>query len=318
MKIVAVEEHMFPRGLAAEAGLDLGPRAGRHADALDDVGAGRLRIMDEAGIDVQILSAALGNLVQSLEPERSVTFSRRLNDRLASAVAAHPTRFGAFAALPMSAPREAADELRRAVGELGHVGAMIHGQTRGVFLDDRSVRPVLAAASELGVPIYLHPAPPPPAVEQAYFSGLPPAIALGLATAGWGWHAECGMHVLRMVVGGVFEDLPELQVIIGHMGENLPFSLARSDAMMGSALEGTGIEIAGTVLAHVHITTCGYHTEAPLHCALSVFGPERIMFSVDHPFGDSTHAAAFLRRAVIGSADRERIAHGNAERLLRL
>ena len=318
MKIIAVEEHVFPRGLAAAAELDLGPRAGRRAAALDDVGADRLRIMDEAGVDVQVLSAALGNIIQSLEPQRSVQFSRMLNDRLTDAVAAHPTRFQAFATLPMSAPDEAADELGRAVQELGHVGAMIHGQTNGAFLDDPSVRPVLGAAERLGVPLYLHPAPPPPAVRDAYFSGLPPDIALGLSTAGWGWHAECGMHVLRMVVNGVFERFPDLQVVIGHMGENLPFSLARSQEMMSSALVGTSIGIAETVLRHVHITTCGYHTEAPLQCALTVFGAERIMFSVDHPFGDSSRATAFLRSATISPSERDKIAHGNAERLLGL
>ena len=318
MKIIAVEEHMFPRDLVAMAGLDLGPRAGRRADALDELGAERLRIMDDAGVDIQVLSAGLGGVIQSLEPERSVEVSRVLNDRLADAVAAHPTRFKAFASLPMSSPQRAVDELRRAVEELGHVGAMIHGQTNGVFLDDPSVRPILGAAELLGVPIYLHPAPPPPAVKDAYFSGLQPDIALGLSTAGWGWHAECGMHVLRMVVGGVFEDLPNLQVIVGHMGENLPFSLARSEEMMGAALEVTSIKITDTVLGHVHITTCGYHTEAPLACALTVFGADRIMFSIDHPFGDSARATAFLRSAPVSPDDKDKIAHTNAERLLRL
>ncbi len=318
MKIIAVEEHMFPRDVATAAELDLGPRAGRRADALDDVGDGRLRLMDEAGVDVQVLSAALGNVIQSLEPERSVRFSRMLNDRLTEAVAAHPTRFRAFASLPMSAPRQAADELRRAVEEHGHLGAMIHGQTNGTFLDDPSVRPVLGAAEQLGVPIYLHPAPPPPAVRDAYFSGLDPDIALGLATAGWGWHAECGMHVLRMVVGGVFERFPNLQVIVGHMGENLPFSLTRSQEMMSAPLEDTSIGITDTVLGHVHITTCGYHTEPPLACALKVFGVDRIMFSIDHPFGDSSRATDFLCATPLSSSDREKISHGNAERLLRL
>ena len=309
---------MFPRDVATAAELDLGPRAGRRAYALDEVGADRIRIMDEAGVDIQVLSAALGNVIQSLEPERSVRFSRMLNDRLTQAVAAHPTRFRAFASLPMSAPRQAAEELRRAVVQDGHLGAMIHGQTNGTFLDDPSVRPVLGAAEQLGVPIYLHPAPPPPAVRDAYFSGLESDIALGLATAGWGWHAECGMHLLRMVVGGVFERFPGLQVILGHMGENLPFSLARSEEMMSAPLEGTAIKIIDTVLGHVHITTCGYHTEAPLACALRVFGADRIMFSVDHPFGGSSRATDFLHTAPLSPAERDKISHGNAERLLRL
>ncbi|HLH66973.1 MAG TPA: amidohydrolase family protein [Solirubrobacteraceae bacterium] len=318
LRIIAVEEHAFPRDLAAAAGVDLGPRAARVADALDDLGEGRLAIMDEAGIDVQVLSGGLGGVLQGLEAHRAVECCRALNDRLAAAVTAHPNRFRALATLPMCSPEDAAQELRRSVEELGHVGAMIHGQTHGVFLDDPSVRPVLAEAERLDVPIYLHPAPPPPAVREAYFSGLSPAIALGLATAGWGWHAECGMHVLRMVVAGVFQRFPGLQVIVGHMGENLPFSLVRSDEMMRQALDAGSDGVAQTVLRHVHISTCGYHTEPPLRCALSVFGPERIMFSVDHPFGDSRSAADFLRDVPLEREVREDIAHRNAERLLRL
>lgn len=316
MRIIAVEEHAFPQDLLAEAAIDLGPRGGARQKELDDCGEGRLRVMDAAGIDVQVLSAALGNLVQQLEPARAVPVSRMMNERLAAAVAAHPDRFRAFALLPMSDPAAAASELRRAVRGLGHVGAMIHGATNGVFLDDPSVECVLSEAAALEVPIYLHPAPPPPAVREAYFSGLRPELSLALGTAGWGWHAECGMHVLRMVLGGVFERVPGLQLIVGHMGENLPFSLARADAMIGPALSPEAPGIAETVLAHVHISTCGYHTDGPLQCALSVFGPDRVMFSVDHPFSDSARATAYLRSAPVEAEMREKIAHGNAERLL--
>lgn len=316
MRVIAVEEHAFPADLLLEAGIDLGPRGGARKQELDDLGEGRLRAMDAAGVDVQILSAALGNLVQALKPVRALKISRALNDRLAAAVAAHPDRFRAFASLPMSDPMAAATELRRAVGELGHVGAMIHGPTNGTFLDDASVGCVLAEAAELGVPIYLHPAPPPEPVRDAYFAGLAPDIALALATAGWGWHAECGMHVLRMVLGGVFERIPGLQLIVGHMGENLPFSLARADAMIGPALGTSARGIADTVLTHVTVSTCGYHTDGPLRCALTVFGPDRVMFSADHPFSDSRGATEYLRSAPVDAEVREKIAHANAERLL--
>ncbi len=316
MRVIAVEEHVFPRDILATAGLDLGPRGGRRAEELDDCGAGRLQLMDAAGIDMQILSAALGNLVQQLEPDRSASVSRMLNERLAAVVTSYPERFRAFASLPMSAPSAAASELRRAVQELGHVGAMIHGPTNGMFLDHPSVECVLAEAEQLDVPIYLHPAPPPPAVREAYFTGLAPEVSLALATAGWGWHAECGMHVLRMVVAGIFERFPGLQLIVGHMGENLPFSLARADAMIGPALDASAHGIADTVLAHVHVSTCGYHTDGPLRCALEVLGSDRVMFSVDHPFSDSTPATAYLRAAPVDAEVREKIAHGNAERLL--
>jgi uncharacterized protein len=321
MRIIAVEEHVFPHDVMAAAGLELasrGPRVAQALSDLDDVGEGRLRVMDAAGVDVQVLSLAHAEAIQSLEPARAVEFARTLNDRLAEVTSAHPARFRAFAVLPMSAPERASEELRRAVEELGHIGALVNGATNGVFLDDPSVRPVLKTAEQLGVPIYLHPSPPASVVERAYFSGLQSNVALALATGGWGWHAECGMHVLRMIVNHVFQQFPDLQVVVGHMGENLPFSLARADEVLSFALNGTGAGVADTMLRNIHITTSGYTTYPPLQCALSVFGADRIMFSIDHPFSDSEHAVNAILRAPVSPADLAKITHGNAEQLLKL
>ena len=317
MRVVALEEHAFPKDVLAAANLELGSRASRRSDELDDLGEGRLRTMDEAGVDVQVLSG-VSHVVQQLAPDRSLEVSRMLNDRLADAVRRHPGRFRAFATLPMSAPDEAADELGRSVEELGFLGAMINGQTNGTFLDDPSVRPVLARAEALGVPIYLHPAAPPPAVMDAYFSGFEPAVSAALSGAGWGWHAECALHVLRMVAGGVFERHPALQLIVGHMGEGLPFSLARADEILSPLLVDHDATVAETVHRNLNITTSGYTTAAPLLCALMVLGADRIMFSVDHPFSDSVHATTFLRTAPISPDDRHKIAHANAERMFAL
>src|SRR6266851_5797374 len=188
MRMIALEEHLLPADVAAAISLDPATLQGKAA-ALDDLGEGRLQAMDAAGIDVQVLSA-LAYAVQELDPGQALDVSRDLNDRMAGAVAAHPGRFRAFATLPMCDPKASAAELTRAVEELGFIGTMIHGQTHGVFLDDRSADPVLATAERLGISVYLHPAPPPTAVRTAYFSGLEPAVAATLATAGWGWHAE--------------------------------------------------------------------------------------------------------------------------------
>lgn len=317
MRVIAIEEHMLPRDIVESAGVDLGSRAGARAAALDDLGDGRLRVMDAAGIDVQVLSA-LGYFVQDLEPVHSVRRSRELNDRLAATVARYPDRFHAFASLPMTDPSAAVDELTRCVQELGFVGAMIHGQTHGVFLDDPSVRPILRAAARLDVPIYLHPAPAPPVVQAAYYSGLPEPAAACLSTSGWGWHAECGMHVLRMVVAGVFEELPDLKVIVGHMGEGLPFHLERIENMLGPVVTGNTLTVAETLRRNLYLTTSGYNSDAPLLCALAEFGVDHVMFSVDHPFGNSATATAYLRTAPVDDGDRRKIAHGNAESLLRL
>lgn len=317
MKVIALEEHMLPADLIAAAGIDLGLRAGAKAAALDDLGEGRLRVMDEAGIDVQVLSA-LGYFVQDLDPAPSVAWSRELNDRLAKTISAHPGRFRAFASLPMRDPAKAVDELTRSVEELGFVGAMIHGQTHGVFLDHPSVRPILAAAVRLDVPVYLHPAPPPTVVADAYYADLPPDAAACLSTSGWGWHSECAMHVLRMVVAGVFEELPTLKLIVGHMGEGLPFHLDRIENMLSPVVKGQSLTVAETLRRNLYLTTSGYNTDAPLLCAIAAFGLDRIMFSVDHPFGDSLKAAAHLRSAPLAPSEREQLAHGNAEALLRL
>jgi hypothetical protein len=316
VKIIALEEHVVLSDISAKLGAAAPTWSPDWIERLDELDGPRLESMDAAGIDVQVLSF-VAHPIQGLEPSRSLALSREINDRLASAVAAHPDRFAAFATLPMSDPQTAAEELRRAIVDLGHVGAMIHGLTNGLFLDDPSFAPVLAQAQELGVPIYLHPAEPPPAVRQAYFSGLKPIVAEHLQRGGWGWHAELGLHVLRLAVSGTFERFPELQLIIGHMGEHLPFNLVRADERLSPAT-GLARSVAETIRDQVHITTSGYTTVPPLLCAMLVFGVDRILFSVDYPFSDNAEATAFLNSASISPADREKIAHGNWERLLKL
>lgn len=316
MRIIALEEHVLPADICARLGSAAPTQPPAIADLLDDVGEIRLRRMDEAGIDFQVLSF-VGHAIQELEPAAARSMAREANDRLAAAVADHPDRFGAFATLPMSDPDAAVAELQRAVSELGFLGVMVNGQTHGRFLDDPAYRPLLAAVQELDVPLYLHPAEPPPAVHEAYFGHLPAPVAQLLSTAGWGWHAELGLHVLRLAVSGTLEDCPRLRIIIGHMGENLPFSLARADERL-SPLTGLPRSVADTIRQQVHITTTGYTTAAPLLCALLVFGADRILFSVDYPFSDNAQATAFLRSAPVSPQDREKIAHGNAERVLGL
>jgi len=314
MKMIALEEHFLPTDIAIDAGID--PNSVRGLlDALSDTGEQRLRNMDEAGIDVQILSVPNAS-IQKLGNEQAAAISRELNDRMAAVVQAHSDRFGAFASLPICDPAAAADELNRAVQTLGFVGAMVAGQTNGAFLDDPTMRPILDVAERLRVPIYLHPAAPPQAVFDAYFSGLDAGVAARLSTSGWGWHAETALHVLRLAVSGTFDRFPDLQVIVGHMGENLPFSLARADEEL-TPVADLSTTVAETLQQHLWLTTSGYTTTAPLQCALSVFGAERMMFSVDYPFSDSAEAVGFLAGAPISPSDRSKIAHANAEQLLR-
>jgi predicted TIM-barrel fold metal-dependent hydrolase len=195
---------------------------------------------------------------------------------------------------------------------------LINGTTNGLFLDHPTFAPVLEAAQALNVPIYLHPAPPPPTVQDAYFSGLPEPYGFMLSIAGWGWHTETGLHALRMIVAGVFDRFPQLQIIIGHMGEDLPFSLARANGVLSRVPGSLSRPVAEYFHDHFHVTTSGYFTIPPFLCALSVVGIDRLMFSVDYPYSDNAVGRAFLDALPVAPADRDKIAHGNAERLLRV
>ena len=313
MTLIALEEHLLPADLVDQVW-----PAGTAPDTLTanlaDVGEKRLRVMDEAGIDVQVLSVTAPGS-QQVAAEHAENLSRAINDRCAQAVAAHPDRFNALATLPIQDPGAAIVEANRAITELGFCGVVINGHTQGRFLDAPEFGELLSAIEELDVPVYLHPTYPPQQVADVYFGGLPESAAT-LATAAWGWHAETGLHVLRLAAAGVFDRHPKLQIVVGHMGENLPFSLMRANAVLSKA-NPDARPVADVIRAHVHITICGYTTVPPLLCALQVFGADRIMFSSDYPFGDPVEHARFLAEAPISPADRDKIAYRNAQKLFR-
>ncbi len=321
MRLITLEEHYVAPMLKSVAALGAGapppdsPMASIQAK-LDDLGEQRLADMDAGGIDVQVLSHGAPGTEQ-LEPDQAIPLARDANDYLAGAIAAHPDRLAAFATLPTAAPREAADELERAVTELGFKGALINGHSRGEFLDDRKFWPIFERAARLEVPIYLHPTPPPPAVRDVYYGGLPPQFAQALSMAGWGWHVETGLHVLRLIVGGVFDEYPSLQMIVGHMGEALPFFLARSSRVLQQQA-GLSRPLEEYVAANLHFTTSGMFTYPPLTCLIEVVGADRVMFSVDYPYSSNAEGRDFVLGAPISDADREKLASANAERLLGL
>jgi predicted TIM-barrel fold metal-dependent hydrolase len=203
------------------------------------------------------------------------------------------------------------------VTELGFKGAIIHGHTNGRFLDHKNYWSTFEAAESLRVPLYLHPTPPTKTVFDAYYSDLDSEVADVLSTSGWGWHAETGLHALRLIVSGVFDRFPALQVVIGHMGENVPFSLARADSTLGRVTTYLNRSISAYFTENFYITTSGYFTHPPLLCALMVVGADRVLFSVDYPFSQNAHGRAFLDSAPISAADRAKVAYLNADRLLR-
>ncbi len=313
MTLIALEEHLLPADLVDQVWTG-GTAPDTLTANLAEVGEQRLRVMDEAGIDVQVLSVTAPGS-QQVAAQHADGLSRAINDRCAQAVAAHPDRFNALATLPIQDPGAAIVEANRAITELGFCGVVINGHTHGRFLDAPEFGELLSAIEELDVPVYLHPTYPPQQVADVYFGGLPKSAST-LATAAWGWHAETGLHVLRLAAAGVFDRHPSLQIVVGHMGENLPFSLMRANAVLSKA-NPDARPVADVIRAHVHITICGYTTVPPLLCALQVFGADRIMFSSDYPFGDPVEHARFLAEAPISPADREKIAYRNAQKLFR-
>jgi predicted TIM-barrel fold metal-dependent hydrolase len=314
MTLIGLEEHVLPPDLMTEVWpTPMAPEA--VVAKLVDAGEQRLRVMDEAGIDLQVLSVTAPGS-QQVPAEHAPELSRKLNDRVAEVIAAHPDRFNALASLPTQDPAAAIVEAKRAITELGFCGLVINGHTGGRFLDAPEFDDLLGAVADLDVPIYLHPTYPPPQVAEVYFGGLPPQTARALATGAWGWHAETGLHVLRLAATGVFARHPKLQIVVGHMGENLPFSLMRADWALRRA-DPAAPSVAQVVREHVHITICGYTTTPPLLCALQVFGADRILFSTDYPYGDPVEHARFLAEAPISPADRDKISHRNAQRLFR-
>jgi predicted TIM-barrel fold metal-dependent hydrolase len=315
MTLIALEEHVLPADLVDQVWTTpMAPEA--FTAKLIEVGEQRLRVMDEAGIDMQVLSVTAPGS-QQVPAEQAADLSRALNDRCAEAIAAHPDRFNALATLPTQDPAAAIVEAKRAITELGFCGIVINGHTQGRFLDAPEFNELLTAIEELDVPIYLHPTYPPQQVAEVYFGGLSGQTGRALATAAWGWHAETGLHVLRLAATGVFGRHPKLQIVVGHMGENLPFSLMRADAVL-SRVNPDAPSVADVVREHVHITICGYTTTPPLLCALQVFGADRIMFSSDYPFGNPVQHSKFLAEAPISPADRDKIAYRNAQTLFRL
>jgi predicted TIM-barrel fold metal-dependent hydrolase len=329
MRIVALEEHftaprivagISPAAIARRGfpGPDFVWAQSTKRNELADLGDARLADMDASGITTQVLSVA-GPGADLVPGQKGIDLARAYNDVLAEACARHPTRYRGFAHLPLLSPDAAADELQRTVKELGFHGVLVNGATDGRFLDDPVFEPILEQAEKLDVPIYLHPGIPTEPVRNAYYDNLPGNFSFTLALSAWGWHADTAIHTLRLALSGMLDRHPGLKIIIGHMGEALPFMLDRIDETTAAAAK-THLRrsVRQTILDQVWITTSGFFTMVPFMAALMSFGVDRIMFSVDYPFASNARARAFLDALPVSLADRAKIAHGNADRLLRL
>lgn len=324
MKIIGLEEHYLSPWYNKGAGLKQRENAVRSGEGqanlvklLSDLGENRIAVMDEAGIQMQVLSINAPGTEQ-LEPDEAMAVARETNDFLASVISKYPDRYSGFATLPTPSPDKAAAELEFRVQKHGFKGAIINGHVRGRYLDDKFFWPIFACAESLDVPIYIHPTLPPKAVIDTYYRGFSPEITFMLAGPGWGWHIETAVHIIRMIIGGVFDKYPRLQIIIGHLGEVLPFMLERTDHVMSPEKTGLKRPVAQCLRENIYYTFSGFNYVPTFLDTLLEVGIDRIMFSADHPYGTMEECRAFLEQLPVTTADKEKIAHGNAERLLKL
>ncbi|MFD6798668.1 amidohydrolase family protein [Streptomyces cyaneofuscatus] len=319
MRTIGLEEHFVTpelEGYGAGSASIIQPEKWREASRrLLDITGKRLAEMDAAGLDMQVLSLNSPGIQAETDPAVAVAQAAAVNDLLAGVVREHPERFAGFAALPLQDPQAAAKELDRSVTELGMRGALVNAHTQGRHLDDPALRVVWERAEALDVPLYLHP---------ANGVGTPHVIEGHPELVGpmWSWGTETASHFLRCVFGGVFDDFPGAKLLLGHMGEGLPYVMWRLDSRW-EYHNHHGVELArgnpSEYLRHnLYITTSGVCSAPPLLCALLALGPEHILFGTDYPFEDMATATEFLASAPISEADRARISHLNAEQLLGL
>lgn len=281
-----------------------------------DLGESRIREMDAQGIQMQVVSyTAPAQLVPAGE---AVLLTRTANDRLAQAIARHPGRLSGFAALPWQDTRAAVDELSRSVHELGLKGVLLLGRPGEAFLDDPRYLPVLEKMHQLQVPLYVHPFHPVLAVQSSYYSGFSPEVSAELSLGAWGWHHEAGVHVLRLILSGLFEKLPNLRVISGHWGEMVPFYLERLDFVLPPELTSLPRTVSDYYRSNVWVTPSGMFDMPHFEFIHKVLGPDRVIWSTDYPYLTMDGAREFLLSLPIPEADRERIAHRNAQELLGL
>lgn len=340
LRIITLEEHYCDRDIAEasrEMSLAMSPyfaaayepdKGYSYSPAPEqerNLGEERIRDMDRNGISMQVLSCLTA---QNLPYGKAVSVVKEANNRLKEAISRYPDRLAAFASLPTSHPEEAAEELERCVKELGFVGAAICGRTNSGkeesgtdgcgFLDEPEYRPILSMAQSLDVPLYLHPAVPPITVQRACYDGLNPLVSARFSTSAWGWHQETAIHLLHMILAGVFDCYPHLNIIAGHWGEMIPFYLSRLDQALPRGITGLALDISGYFRRNVYITPSGMFDMNQLRYCVQVLGADRILYAVDYPFIGNEKAAGFLEDAPLSQEDKEKIAYKNAELLLKL
>ncbi len=312
--VIALEEHYWDEELAktytgGEAG-----RPGEQLTRLYDLGALRLREMDEASIDIQVISHGAPS-TQKLPAETAPALTRRVNDRLHAVVTRNAQRFAAFAALPTAVPDAAADELER-THRLGFKGAMLHGLANGIFLDDQKFWPIYERAEKLDLPIYLHPGLPQPDVLKIYYGDYTKDFP-SFTRAGWGYTVETATLAIRMVLSGVFDKYPKLKIILGHLGETLPFLVWRVDHALARPGQKS-MSFRDIFCNNFYVTTSGNFSNPALLCCVMEMGIDHILYAVDWPFVMNPPGSKWMEGVPLCDEDKAKILSGNAKRLLKM
>jgi uncharacterized protein len=321
MKLIAIEEHFLtPEIRAAWASSAIGQEGTAALDRgeieakLDDLGEGRIALMDESGVDVQVLSVTTPSL-HNLEAGESVALARQTNDLVAATVAKYPARFQGFATLPTAAPAEAAIELERCVTQLGFGGTMLCGRTRDKNLDHPDFLPILETAARLKAPVFIHPQIPQRAVRDVYYSGFGEMIDTAFATFALGWHYEAGIQFVRLMLAGVFDRYPDLQIILGHWGEVILFFLERVNSL--ARVAPLPRPVPEYIQNNLYVTPSGMWSQSYLQRTLEIVPAERLLFSTDYPYQYRPGGGprSFLQGTSLTPEQKELFAHGNWERL---
>ena len=316
-RVISIEEHYYdPNVISHYTGVDA-RTGGLVKDSLLEVGDKRIKSMDDSGIDVQVLSHGAPS-TQRMDADTGIPVAKAANDYLFEICQANPQRLAGFAALPTADPTAAADELSRSVNELGFKGAMIHGLIgeERLFVDNQRFWPIFEKAQALDVPIYIHPANPHPAVVDAYLKDYAEQYP-GVVNAGWGFTMETATIGIRLVLSGIFDKFPNLKIIIGHLGETLPFLMWRIDMALNRP-RNDGVAFRDIFTSHFYITTSGFFSDPALLCCIQEMGVDRILFAIDYPFVPNEPGPKWIEKLMLNTEDKAKILHGNAERILNL
>jgi len=323
IKLIATEEHFHPPTYLTDPEIkatikndaDLARIRTEHAH---EFAKERVAKMDAGGIDKEILLAGLAQL-GDLTGDEEVKIASELNKFLLEIIKSSPGRFEGFVTVPTSVPEAAVEEISLAITEYGFKGVLLFANLHGRYLDDMFFDPILKKTDSMGVPIYLHPTPPSQIVFDTLYAGnYPKEVSQRFSTAGWGWHIEVAVHLLRATFSGVFDRYPKLQFIIGHLGEALPYMLQRLDSRIPQKVSKLERPISAYLRENVYYTISGWNFLPSFLTMYMQVGADRIMFSVDTPNADMIETANFLNNLPICDTDKRRIGYENAEKLLKI